>query len=571
MEGLFVTLDVRKRFALGVDYGTGSVRALVVSTDDGEELASHVWAYPTGVGGVVTDPDDPNLARQNPSDYVTGFFESVGNAVRKAKQYKGFETDRVVGIGVDSTGSTPLPVDQQGLPLSFQERFQRDPAAMAWLWKDHTAFAEADEITDAVRRHELPYLDNCGGRYSSEWFWAKLLRCSRAHPSVFHAAYSWVELADFVPAFITGTTDPSTMSRGICAAGHKAMYDERWGGLPSEGFLRSLGDGLAELRGRYAPAASQNDKPVGGLTAEVAERVGLPEGLPVATGAFDAHHGAVGAGCRAGTLVKIIGTSTCDCAVAPSDADVTDVTGLCGIVKGSIVPGMWGIEAGQSAVGDLFRWFVEHFAGGNPEREEDPHETLTAEAEHAPAGTSGLLALDWNNGNRTVLADPLLTGLLLGQTLHTTPAEVYRALIEATAFGARTIIERFESIGVPVNEVVNCGGIAEQNSLLMQIYADVCGRPMKTSASPQTCALGAAVFAAVVGGAHPDVPTAQASMCRVKPRVFEPDPKNQAVYAELFQLYTDLHDAFGGVRETAPLGHVMKRLLEIRRRERGVA
>jgi L-ribulokinase len=345
------------------------------------------------------------------------------------------------------------------------------------------------------------------------------------------------------------------------------MYHEEWGGLPGRDFLASLDPALAALRDRYKTPALTADQPVGKLTAEIAKKVGLPAGIPVAAGAFDAHMGAVGAGIRPGVLVKILGTSTCDMMVAPQSTKLPDIPGLCGIVPGSIVPGMYGLEAGQSAVGDIFAWFARHLCP--PEHSKgDPQANLTRAAAKLKPGESGLLALDWNNGNRTILVDPLLTGLLAGQTLHTSAPEIYRALVEATAFGALTIIKRFEEYGIKVDEVVTCGGIAEKNDLVMQIYADICDRPMKISRSAQTCALGAAIFGAVAGGAYPDVPAAQRKMTGIKTRVFRPDAEAAAVYSELYALYRQMHDAFGTSSWSGGMADVMKRLIAIRDRAR---
>jgi L-ribulokinase len=357
------------------------------------------------------------------------------------------------------------------------------------------------------------------------------------------------------------------MPRGICAAGHKAMYNEQWGGLPKKAFLKSLDPDLACLGETFNAPALPSDRVAGFLTAEVAKRVGLPAGIPVAVGALDAHLGAVGAGIKPGTLVKIIGTSTCDMMVAPADGAFPDIPGLCGIVPGSIIPGMYGLEAGQSAVGDIFNWFVKQLTPGS-HQQGDAHANLTREAQRLRPGESGLLALDWNNGNRTILVDPLLTGLVVGQTLHTTAPEVYRALVEATAMGALTIINRLEEYGVKVREVVNCGGIAEKNPFVMQIYADVCNRPMKVSRSPQTCALGAAIFGAVVGGAHKNVSQAQRKMTGVKSTVFRPVKAGAQVYAELYVLYKRLHDAFGVKGSKDSLYGVMKDLIAVRNRVR---
>jgi L-ribulokinase len=554
----------QRRFAIGVDYGTNSVRALVVDVADGSEIASSVFDYPSGEAGILLDPKDPNLARQNPADYIEGFYASVSGAVANAKKVRGFKPENVIGIGVDTTGSTPLPVDDQGTPLAMKPAMKKNLAAHAWLWKDHSSHAEAAEITDKARSSPDAYLAKCGGTYSSEWYWSKILHCKRTAPKVFDAAAAWVELADFIPAFITGNLEPCRMLRSICAAGHKAMYHEQWGGLPRREFLATLDPDLPRVVETFGMPAVAADRKAGELTADIAQRVGLCPGIAVAVGAFDAHMGAVGAGIKPGTLVKIIGTSTCDMLVAPMDTPLPDIPGLCGVVPGSIVPGMYGLEAGQSAVGDIFNWFVKSLTPVSYTAKGDPHVNLTREADLLKPGQSGLLALDWNNGNRTILVDPLLSGLLVGQTLHTTAPEVYRALVEATAFGALTIIRRFEEYGMAVNEVVNCGGIAEKNPFVMQIYADVCNRPMKISRSAQTCALGAALFGAVAGGAYVSVEQAQRKMTGTKPTVYRPRKAAALVYGELYRLYRSLHDAFGTVGFGGTLARIMKELIALR-------
>jgi L-ribulokinase len=551
-----------KQFAIGVDYGTNSVRALVVDLADGAEIATQVYDYRRGDAGILLDPADPNLARQSPADYIEGFHAAVGGAVKQALQTAEFAPERVVGIGVDTTGSTPLPVSAEGIALALLDEFKNDLAAQAWLWKDHTAHREAEEITCQARDGEYPYLAKCGGVYSSEWYWSKIAHCMRTAPHVARAAATWVELADYIPAYATGNLRPEKIVRGICGAGHKAMYHHEWGGLPSAEFLDSIEPGLSRFR--FESQAVPSNHQAGKLTAEVAEKLGLPAGIPVAVGAFDAHMGAVGSGCGEGILVKIMGTSTCDCLVAPLAKPLPDIPGMCGIVPESIIPGMYGLEAGQSAVGDIFNWFVKRLTPGEFGAGSEAHATLTAAAAKLRPGESGLVALDWNNGNRTVLADPLLTGMLVGQTLHTTAPEIYRALIEATAFGALTIINRMEEYGVTVSEVIVCGGIAEKNPLVMQIYADICNRPMKISRSGQTCALGAAIFGAVAAGAYPTVEAAQAKMTGVKPTLFEPIAPNVAVYAKLYRIYKTLHDAFGTTQFHGSLAGVMKDLVAIR-------
>ena len=539
-------------YSIGLDYGTNSVRALVVDARNGREAGAAVWEYAHGTQGVILSRD-PNLARQHPSDYLTGAEIAIKKALRRAK----IKGEQVVGIGVDTTGSTPLPVDSTGKALAFDKRFSKNPAAMAWLWKDHTAAAEAAEITELAKKLRPRYLAKCGGTYSSEWFFSKVLHCLRIEPDVFDTASTWVEIADWIPAVLTGTEAPDKLTVGVCAAGHKAMYNDEWGGYPDAEFLSRLHPKLGALRSRLRPKAHTIDRAVGRLADEWAERTGLPAGIPVAVGAFDAHLGGVGAGIAPGTLVKIIGTSTCDMMVSPVGEKLADIPGLCGIVNGSILPGFYGLEAGQSAVGDIFNWFVNYLRAGS-------HERLTKAAARLKPGESGLLALDWNNGNRTILVDQRLTGLLVGQTLYTTPGEIYRALIEATAFGALTIINRFEEYGVKVEQIVNCGGIAEKNPLVMQIYADVTGRPMKISRSAQTCALGAAIAGAVVGGAHKAYGDAQQVMTGAKPKVYHPSPKAHAVYRELYALYRQLHDVFG----VGDQKNVMKQLIEIRHHAR---
>ena len=547
---------------LGIDYGTNSVRALVVRVTDGRELGSCVVKYPSGREGVLLDTKDHLLARQHPGDYLTCLAKSVRGALAQAGKTRGFSPGDVVGIGVDSTGSSPIPVDAGNRALAVLPKWRKNLHAQCWLWKDHTSHREAARITELAARHRPQFIAKCGNTYSSEWFWSKILHCRKVAPDVFKAAYSWVELADWIPSVLAGVEDPRKIKRGICPAGHKALYSDGWGGLPDKTFLSMLDVGLASLRDRLYDKAYDASEPAGYLSATWAKKLGLRAGIPIAIGAFDVHYGAIGCGVREGTLVKVIGTSTCDCAVVSGRKKVADIPGICGIVPGAILPGFFGIEAGQSAVGDIFKWWVEGVCEGDAAL----HAALTKEAARLEPGQSGLLALDWHNGNRTILVDPLLSGLLVGQTLHTTRAEIYRALIEATAFGARAIIERIEEHGVPVKRVVCAGGIAEKNPLLMQIYADVSGCTMQVAGSSQACALGSAVAAAVVAGAYKDYPSAQNAMTSLKPVIYRPKPASQRVYNKLYRLYRQLHDAFGGVERKADLGPVMKQLLSIKQK-----
>jgi len=555
---------MNKWYSLGVDFGTSSVRALIVDTSTGQEVGTAVSLYPSGKSGMLLDSNQPDLARQHPQDYLDGLVSCVKGAIQDAQNNDvGFSPANIVGIGVDTTGSTPIPMDAGGVPLAFDPRFENRLAAMAWLWKDHTSFEEAAQITAEAADKRPHYLAKCGNVYSSEWFWAKIWHCLKEDPEVFQAAYTWVEHADWIPGLLTGTESPDKLRRCICAAGHKALFHHGWGGYPDVDFLTSLEPALARIRASLPNRAFSIGDLAGELTDEWSNKLGLPAGINVAMGAFDAHFGGVGSGIQKGTLVKILGTTTCDIMTAPLSTELPDIPGLCGIVPESVLPGAYGMEAGQSGVGDIFNWFVEVV---RPDKLD--HVALTAEAEKLLPGQSGLLAIDWHSGNRTILVDPRLSGLILGLNTHSNPAQIYRALIEATAFGARTIVERFEAYGIKVDRVVNCGGIAAKNQMLLQIYADVLNRPMFLSRSTQTCALGSAMAGAVAAGrkagGHDTFDEAISAMTGVLDEAFYPVPENVAVYDTLFGLYSQLHDAFGIAGSTSDLSRVMKTLLDVR-------
>jgi L-ribulokinase len=536
----------------------------VVDCRDGRELAAAVFHYPSGQQGILLDPADHHLARQHPGDYLLGLERSVTEALAAASKEPDFTPEQVIGIGVDTTGSSPIPVDAGNIPLALHELWKGSLAAQCWLWKDHTSHREAARITAAAARLRPQYIAKCGNTYSSEWFWSKIWHCLNTAPDVFEAAYSWVELSDYVPAVLAGVTDPKAIKRGICAAGHKALYSDDWNGLPDAEFLAELDPRLIPLRDRLYQKAYDASESAGSLCREWAERLGLPEGIPIAIGEMDVHYGAIGSGIGEGVIVKAIGTSSCDCCVVSLGKPVADIPGICGIVPGAILPGYYGIEAGQSAVGDIYKWWVEVVCEGDGAL----HAELTRQAAAGRPGQHGLLALDWNNGNRTILVDPMLTGLILGQTLHTTRAEIYRALIEATAFGSRAIIDRIREYGVPVERVICCGGIAEKNPFAMQVYADITGCTIQVAGSGQACALGAAIAASVLAGpergGHADFQGAQKAMTSLKPVCYTPNPDNQAIYDRLYVLYRQLHDAFGGVNTSADLSGVMKELIEIK-------
>ncbi len=557
------------RHAIGLDFGTNSCRALLVDVSTGRELADHIFPYPSGDAGIIIDSSDPNLARQNPADYLLGIETAIKGAIQKGKEADPkFSCESIIGIGVDTTGSSPMPVDEFGQALCFREKLKNNPAAMVWLWKDHTSYKEAAQITELASAIRPQYLSKIGGIYSSEWWWSKILRCKNTAKEVYDAAASWVEICDWIPAVLTGELSPGKLKRSVCAAGHKAMFNRAWQGLPDQEFLDKLSPGLGSLRDRLYDTAYTADQRAGLLSAEWAQRLGLSPSTAVAVGAFDAHMGAVGAGIVPGRLVKIIGTSTCDIMIHPNNEALQDIPGVCGIVDGSVMDGYYGIEAGQSGVGDIFLWFVNNLV---PEKYGRTQAEQFASLEKACAtlrpGESGLLALDWNNGNRTILVDARLSGLLIGQSLHTQPHEIYRALLESTGFGALAIIDRIEEYGVPVKEVVNCGGLAVKNPLLMQIYADITGRPMKISRSEQAPALGAAVFAAVAAGVeaggYGSIHAAQNAMVGFG-KEYRPIPENHKIYRQLYALYGQLYNGFGTRRWSGRMDNVMKKLLDIR-------
>ena len=562
------------KYTIGLDYGTNSCRALIVDIDDGTELASSVFLYPSGENGIILDSSDPNLARQNPKDYLDGITATILGAIQKAKKNNpSFNSFNIVGIGVDTTGSSPIPVDKQGNPLSFSEKFKNNPNAMCWLWRDHTSFKEAQQITHLAEKIRPEYLAKIGGTYSSEWYWSKILHCKNIDPEIFNEAYSFVELCDYIPAVLTGEINPDKIKRSVCAAGHKAMYSSDWGGLPDEDFIQQLDSKLLNLRKNLFKKVYTSETEAGKLSAYWSKKLQLKKGISVAVGAFDAHMGAVGAGVKEGTLVKIMGTSTCDIMVQNNKNKLKDIPGVCGVVDGSVMEHHYGIEAGQSAVGDIFLWFVNHLTPskygtrkideeGNIDFDEK-FENLQKEAEKLLPGESGLIALDWNNGNRTILTDVRLTGLMVGQTLHTSPHEIFRSLVEATAFGALKIINRIKEYDVEVKEIVNCGGLAIKSPFLMQIYADVTGIPMIISKSHQTPALGAAIFGAISAGEFKDVKEAQKSMTSTD-KIYMPIKKNHDVYIKLYKIYSKLHDSFGTKEWSGSMYNIMKDLLDIR-------
>lgn len=545
-----------EKYTIGLDYGTDSVRSLIVNVATGEEVASAVFEYPRWKMGMYCDPVK-NQFRQHPKDYLEGLEYTITEAL---KQAPAGVAENVVGISVDTTGSTPVAVDEKGTPLSLTPGFEENPNAMFVLWKDHTAVKEADEINDLAGKWKIDFTRYEGGVYSSEWFWAKLLHVIREDIAVFRSAHSWVEHCDWIPGLLTGNTNPKTVKRSRCAAGHKAMWHEAFAGLPSEEFLTTLDPMLKGLRDRLFKETFTCDVAAGKLTPEWAKRLGLSSGVVVGVGAFDAHLGALGAEIQPYYLSKVMGTSTCDMLVAPFD-EVGDklVRGICGQVDGSIIPGMLGLEAGQSAFGDIYAWFKrliewpldvilsESSLLDEATKQKLIEETkgkiiarLSEEAAKIPLEESGIVALDWMNGRRTPDANQNLKGAMIGLTLGSDAPRIFRALVEATAFGSRAINDRFIEEGVRIDGVIALGGVAKKSPFVMQIVADVLNMPIKVARSEQACALGSAMAAAVAAGVYETTAEAQQKMGGGIETEYHPISENVEKYKILYEQYRKL-------------------------------
>ena len=544
------------KYTIGLDYGSDSVRSLIVDVETGEEVASAVFNYPRWKKGMYCNPAK-NQFRQHPKDYLEGLEYTIVEAL---KQAPAGVAENVVGISVDTTGSTPVAVDEQGTPLSLTPGFEENPNAMFVLWKDHTAVKEADEINELASKWEIDFTKFEGGIYSSEWFWAKLLHVIREDAAVYRAANSWVEHCDWLPALLTGNTRPKTLKRSRCAAGHKAMWHEAFGGLPSEEFLTALDPMLAGLRDRLYKETYTCDVAVGNLSKEWAQKLGLSTDVVVGVGAFDAHLGALGGEIQPYYLSKVMGTSTCDMLVAPMDeAGDKLVPGICGQVDGSIVPGMLGLEAGQSAFGDIYAWFkkvlmwpAEQILAKTDLVDEEKRQQLldelsdkliaelSKEAEKLEIEASGVLAIDWMNGRRTPDANQNLKGAIAGLSLGTDAPRIFRALVEATAFGSKAIIDRFISEGVRIDGVIALGGVAKKSPFVMQVVCDILNMPIKVARSEQACALGSAMAAAVVAGVYATTSEAQQKMGGGFETEYHPIPANAEKYQKLYQDYLAL-------------------------------
>lgn len=545
-----------KKYVIGLDYGSDSARAVIVETGSGDEIATSVKHYPRWMEGKYCNPAKDQY-RQHPLDYIDVMEYIVKDSLQKAGDDV---AANVVGISFDTTGSTPVFTNEAGIPLALLPEFADNPNAMFVLWKDHTAVREAAEINELARKWKVDYTQYEGGVYSSEWVWAKALHVLRQDPAVRKAAYSWIEHCDWMPALITGTQKPKEVVRSRCAAGHKAMWLEAWDGLPSEEFLTTLDPLLAGYRDRLFQNTYTSDVKVGNLTPEWADRLGLSTDVAVGVGAFDCHMGAVGGEVTPNVLARAIGTSTCDIMIAPYD-QIGDklIAGICGQVDGSVIPGYVGLEAGQSAFGDLYAWFkkvvawpLENILSRSSLIDAETKAKLIEEtmdkiipelseaASNIPIEESTVIAVDWMNGRRTPDASQEVTGSIAGLKLGTSAPRIFRALVEATAFGSKAIVDRFAREGVELKGIIGLGGVAKKSPFVMQTLADVLNMPIKVARTEQTCAFGAAMFASVVAGVHESVEAAQKSMGKGFEKEYLPNAANVERYQSIYKKYVEL-------------------------------
>lgn len=541
----------KEHYVIGVDYGTGSVRALLANAHNGNEIAVSEFEFPRWKKGMYCDPAK-NQFRQHPLDYIEGLEHTVCEVVKKAGD--GI-AKKVRAITVDTTGSTPVAVDLNGVPLALNKAFEHNPNAMFFLWKDHTAIQEAHEINEHSKKFDVDYLKHSGGIYSPEWFWAKLLYVLREDEAVGNACASWVEHCDWMPFLLTGGTDVGKIKRGVCAAGHKALWAEEHGGLPTEDFFVLLDPLMGKLPHPLFTKTCGSDTAAGKLSPKWAKKLGLSMDVLVGMGALDAHVGAVGGQIEPYYLSKVMGTSTCDMMVAPSQDSIGLVKGICGQVNGSIVPGMVGFEAGQSAFGDVYAWFQDLLTSTTFKVIENSNiedskkvrlkedmaknllEELGEEASKLPLHENSELAIDWFNGRRTPDANPYVKGALLNLNLGSDAARIYRALVESTCFGAKRIVEHFEDNNVPLKGIIALGGVARKSNYVMQMMADILGLPIKVHNAEQTCAMGAAMLAATVAGVQPNVQAAMHKMGNGFKKTYRPNRNNTEIYARRYECY----------------------------------
>jgi L-ribulokinase len=545
------------KYVIGIDYGSDSVRSVIVNTENGAEISSSVYYYKRWQKKLYCEPS-LNQFRQHPLDYIEGLEHTIKDCIAKAGGAS--VAAAIKGIAVDTTGSTPVAVDITGTPLALTPGFEENPNAMFVLWKDHTGIKEAAQINEHATKFKTNYLKYVGGIYSSEWFWAKLLHVLREDPSIRSSIFSWVEHCDWIPFLLTGGNDVRKMKRSRCAAGHKALWAEEFDGLPPDEFFSKLDPLLSGFRERLFQDTYTSDEPAGRLSEEWAARLGLSEDVVVGVGAFDAHMGAVGGQILPYHLCKIMGTSTCDILIAPlAELDGKLVKGICGQVNGSVIPGTMGLEAGQSAFGDVYAWFknliswpLNHLLSESAlidqatasalkdELEAKIISSLSEQAELLDDQDYAELAIDWLNGRRTPDANQELKGAITGLSLGTDAPRFFRALAAATCFGARSIVDRFKEQGVPVKGIIGIGGVAKKSPYIMQMMADVLEMPIKIHRFEHTCALGAAMFAAVAAGIHANIETAMETMGTGFEAEYQPDQKKRKLYNQHYLEYLAL-------------------------------
>lgn len=539
-------------YVIGVDFGTASVRSIIVDAHSGHQKASSVFEYPRWKEGKYSNASK-NQFRQHPLDYVEGLECTISDAL---SQISAEQRSLVRAISIDTTGSTPVAVNEQGVPLAMLAKFKDNPNAMFYLWKDHTSIHEANEINDHSKKFETNYLEYVGGIYSSEWFWAKLLHVLRVDEEVRNACYSWVEHCDWIPFLLSGGTSAKAIKRGVCSAGHKALWSETWGGLPPEAYFSTLDPLLSGFVERLYTETFTADKVAGNLCGEWAEKFGLSTDVLVGIGAMDAHMGAVGGQIEPYYLSKVMGTSTCDMLVIPkSELNNLVVNGICGQVDGSIIPGMIGLEAGQSGFGDIYAWFkdVVSWPITNHLKETSYNSIeyikiltdiesnilfdLGEEASKLDIDISSEIAIDWHNGRRTPDANQYLKGAICDLNLGSNAPKIFLSLVEATCFGAKRIVERFVEKGIPVKGIIGVGGVAQKSPFIMQTMADILEMPIKIHKSEQTCALGACMFAATVAGIYEKVEDAMSVIGHGFLKTFQPDLSKTEIYRKRYKKY----------------------------------
>lgn len=541
---------MQNKYTIGVDFGTDSVRALIVNTQNGEIAGTATHFYSRWKKGLYCNPETSQF-RQNPLDYLEGLEASILNAIDEIPEnFRENIKVNIVGISVDTTGSTPVAVDENGTPLALLPGFEENPNAMFILWKDHTGNIEAEEINQLAHSYPTDFTKYVGGIYSSEWFWAKILRTLRVDEIVREKAFSWVEHCDWISAVLTGNTNPLEMKRSRCAAGHKAMWHDEFEGLPSEEFLQKLDPLLAGIRNRLFRETHTSDLPMGSISSDWAKKLGLSENVLIGVGAFDCHMGAVGAEIQPYDFVRVMGTSTCDMLIAPNEEiGHLLIKGICGQVDGSIVPDMLGMEAGQSAYGDYYAWFqnlinepVRAILGEEKanELQEKLIPYLSEKASQLPISETDPVATDWINGRRTPDANHTLKASFMGLNLGTDAIKTFKMIVEATAFGSKAIVDRFIEEGVPIKQVIAIGGVAKKSPFVMQTLADVLNMPIKVAQADQACALGAAMNAAVAAGVYTTIPDAQKAMGSGFDAEYLPRPEHVKIYEKLYEKYLKL-------------------------------